>query len=545
MQYRTKRVKINKPFILGALALIPLLMITGLWFSQSAADEQIKRRTEIVVPYVEYEWWMLRWEDNAIACRIFADHEGKPNSDEFLIYCGKNLYEDWYETQPCKELKDGGGNTSLCDGFYLHQIASEVLTKTVTVDLPLPEAFISIDGCTPTPPENICPEIPNLLITAEEPLPNERIVAIEGEYNKIPFRCESSECLIPMRPTVLEGATVTFWAESSFGDKTYDYSALVRVVDSGVTNVEDEGGWHIDLMSSQMTSDLSNSCAQIWGAFPPVGPPPDWLSTPGDTRLLASDQPFTFLAGRLISAGIVDALDCPSGGIDGNGYANTCGLDKAREDVEHWQNRFDAQIIDVALETGIPAQLMKNLFAKESQFWPGAFTNNIEEFGLGQLTEIGADTVLLWNREFFTQFCPFVLDAESCAKGYANLDEEDQKMLRGALALDASASCEDCPLGIDLTQADFSINIFAQTLHANCKQVSQLVTNESGKTPGEVSNYEDLWRLTLANYHSGPGCLSEAIDSVPSSLRLNWNNIAPQLEDECPGTVEYVEEITE
>jgi hypothetical protein len=38
-----------------------------------------------------------------------------------------------------------------------------------------------------------------------------------------------------------------------------------------------------------------------------------------------------------------------------------------------WQNQFDERIMEVALETGVPAQLMKNLFAKESQFWPGVF----------------------------------------------------------------------------------------------------------------------------------------------------------------------------
>lgn len=510
---------------------------------QGAADEELQRRTEIVIPYIEYEWWMLSWEDNSIVCQVLADHEGMPTSDELYIYCGEDLYEDWYETEACEEAETAQGDISTCEGYYLHQIASETLTKTVTVDLPLPEAFISIEGCTPTPPENICQEIPQLHITGEEPLPNEVIVAIEGEYNTIPFRCDSSECLVPMRPTTLDGTTVTFWAESSYGDTSPQYSALVRVVDTGVTDVAGEGGWYIDLMSTQWHATDSNSCAQSWGAFPPVGSPPEWLSTPGDSRLLASDEPFTFLAGRLITSGIVDALDCPGGGLDELGYANTCGLEHSREDVEHWQNRFDARIVEVAMDTGIPAQLMKNLFAKESQFWPGAFKNEIDEFGLGQLTEIGADTVLLWNTEFFSQFCPLVLDVESCAIGYANLEEDDQKMLRGALALDAAASCEDCPLGIDLTQADFTISIFAETLQANCEQIGQIVTNATGVTPGEASNYNDLWRLTLANYHAGPGCISNAVNDLPNSLALDWTNLAPLIEDECPGTVEYVDSI--
>jgi len=53
----------------------------------------------------------------------------------------------------------------------------------------------------------------------------------------------------------------------------------------------------------------------------------------------------------------------------------------------------------VAKESGVPAHLLKNMwFAKESQFWPGASSKT--DVGLGQLTEKGADTTLMWNPLF-------------------------------------------------------------------------------------------------------------------------------------------------
>ena len=68
--------------------------------------------------------------------------------------------------------------------------------------------------------------------------------------------------------------------------------------------------------------------------------------------------------------------------------------------VTAWQNQFDEIILNVARDTGVPAHLLKNMFAIESQFWPGA--SNKTDIGLGQLTPEGADTTLMWNPPFFT-----------------------------------------------------------------------------------------------------------------------------------------------
>jgi hypothetical protein len=148
-----------------------------------------------------------------------------------------------------------------------------------------------------------------------------------------------------------------------------------------------------------------------------------WLKSPKQPTLLTSDGAYYYLAGRLISQGIVDASHCSSTGLLPNGYADACGLEAAAPQVIAWQNQFDERIVQVSKETGVPAQLMKNLFAQESQFWPGVFKVPYE-FGLGQITDKGADTILIWNPTFYAQFCPLVLAQDSCDKGYLNLPSE-------------------------------------------------------------------------------------------------------------------------
>jgi hypothetical protein len=210
----------------------------------------------------------------------------------------------------------------------------------------------------------------------------------------------------------------------------------------------------VDVLSSQWRGGQVES-QQIWQAFPGWWAA-FWLSTPDDQVFLSTGEPLQYLAGRLIFQGLVDATECPNNGLLENGYADACGLSKARPMVDLWQNQFDPRILAVAQESGLPAQLLKNLFAQESQFWPGVF-RVAKEYGLGQLTDTGADAVLLWNDSFYNQFCPLVLAEEACARGYLRLDENERAILRGALAVQANADCANCPTGIDLTHANFSV----------------------------------------------------------------------------------------
>jgi hypothetical protein len=526
------------------VTLVSLLWGTGnVQASDGTEPETVSRSTSITVSYTRYEWWLLRWDTSQLVCQIFVDHSALPSADEIWIDCGSNIYSQWINTPPCIGLADGSANPSECAGLYLFYVGSQPAERTIEVELPAPNVWVELIGCTPRPPDNLCPTIPSLYFTGEEPLPNEEITALHVLIPGQQFDCLGSTCTVALRPTLLTGMEVEFWADSSFGDSSEHFTAQVRVIDSGVSSSPDMDGWYVDILSSQWKGYQIASCAQVWQAFPPLGGPPAWLSTPEVPELLATNIPYSYLAGRLISQGLVDASACPGGGLLPNGYADACGLELARPMIEGWQNRFDLEIIQTAQETGVPAQLMKNIFAQESQFWPGVFRVP-NEFGLGQLTDNGAETLLLWNPTFYEQFCPLVLDASVCERGYIYLDAESQAILRGALALQANADCPSCPAGIDLTNAEFSINLFAQTLLANCEQVAQIVYNATGQIAGQVSSYEELWKYTVANYHIGPGCLSYALyNAWAARATMDWEHVSDYLTEPCESVIPYVENV--
>ncbi len=509
-----------------------------------AADEPYNRQTEIVTAFTQYEWWLSRWSDNRLVCRIYTDHEGWPTPNEIQTYCGQTLYQQWQNTQPCSQATEGDGEG--CSGLYLHQIAATPQERTVVIDLPEPEVWLALSGCGDSLSANVCAHLPTLVLTAEEPLPNEYITAINGTLDGKAFSCPGSRCEIPLKATDTRGAQVIFWADSSYGDSSRKYEALIRVVDTGVPSEGGSAGWYVDVLSERWNGgEPPSSCAQGWESFPALGEPLPWLANPEEPEALVSREPYVYLAGRLIAYGLADASICPDGGLLPNGWASACGLETARESVDAWQNRFNAQIIAAAQEFNLPAQLLKNLFAQESQFWPGAVRDlKIQEFGMGHLTEQGADAVLLWNPDFFARFCPLVLDAEACALGYDALAEEDKAVLRGAVTLSVNPSCETCPSGIDLSQLDFSIRVFAQTINANCAQAGQVVENVTGRVPGQAASYEDLWRFTLANYHAGPGCLYHALQNTrKAGDNLTWENVSRHFEPGCQTAVTFVENV--
>jgi len=513
-------------------------------YNTPTPEEEYRRTTNITVDYTAHEWWLVRWKDNEITCRFMIDHTGWPTADDVKTWCGTSKANEWLNAKPCTDA-----NTSNCSGAYLSYYQSYTKEREIEVELPLPQVWLAISNCEQTTPANTCASLPNLRLIGEESLANEAVIRIQGTIDGEPFSCPSDVCDLPLWPTGSNGVQIEFWADSSFGDSSEVYDALVRVQPWGdFTNPEgnsfDQKLWYVDVISSQWRGATAATCSETWQVFPAIGGPPPWLLTPEDAGALYSNIPLYYLAGMLINSGEVDAQFCPDGGLTRNMVANECGVQEAASQVIEWQNSFDEEILAAANETGVPAQLLKNIFSRESQFWPGIYST-YKEAGFGQLTENGADTVLLWNPSFFHQFCPLVLSQERCDLGFGNISDDEQAMLRGALVSKVNSSCADCEVGIDLSQANFSIRIFAEGLIANCEQVGKIIRNTTSKDPGQVSNYEDLWRFTLTNYNAGSGCLSTAIQAAYRQYGyLTWDNVSSRLETACIGAIAYVDDIT-
>ncbi len=480
-----------------------------------------------------YEWWVTRWEDHRVVCTVTVYHEGLPSLDEVAQNCGLDTAQTWQDTPWCA---DGIS----CQGVYLQLHHAGWRRYTVTVSVPPPQVWLQMtpeSDCRPMDAGVICASPPMLRLEAEDPHPEGEVVRVAGALAGISFSCEGARCDVSLAEVSAQGDDLFFWADSSLGDRSPRYRARVRVTRQTVDRRE---AWRVDVLSVQWRGPLA-ACSEVWDAFPAWSGLPDWLSSPD---ALTTDQPYTLLAGQLIIAGLVDASACPQGGVGPDGAATPCGLEQARRAVAAWQNRFDPAIARAARAEGVPAALLKRLFAQESQFWP-EITTSAGEYGLGQLTLAGVDALLLWSPQTYDEVCPSVLGEAVCRKGYATLSAEDQALLRGAVLRELIVPvCAGCDSPFDEEVAQRSVTLFARALRANCIQVDRVVRDVTRRDPGSVSSLEDLWRMTLLNYNAGPGCLSQAVQEAWVQGSLDWDAVVRALPPGCRGAVDYVHRLT-
>jgi hypothetical protein len=534
------------PFFVLGLALAVLLLggaREAVYASTLNSDDEPTgpdRFTTIQVQVGIHEWWLTAWADNEIHCVVVIEHEDIPTHDEVFNRCGKELYDRWVKESQACDLEEYW----LCKGFYWQLVREETVGREVIVPLPDAQVLVSLEDCDEDESGWCTNEFPRLVLTGEEPLPDESITRIQGLVGDDAFVCDGSRCDFLLNATPVEGIKIVFWASSTYGDTSPTFEATVRVVttDDSQRLVQKR---YVDVLSTQWIGKPHATCSLAWQSFPPSDGLPAWLSNPENPADLQSEVAYVYLAGNLILQGQVNVEACLDGGVYADGTATPCGAETARFAVSEWQNRFDVLIFDVARKSEVPAQLLKNLFSRESPFWPGIF-NERDDVGLGQLTEHGADTALMWNPAFYNEFCPLVLDKSLCeSRGYAELSRTNQALLRGALLQSVDASCPECPLGINLERADASVAIFARTLLANCEQAGKIVQNVTGQPAGNVASYEDLWKFTLVNYNAGAGCLGDSMQVVRArGLDMTWENVSENFLPGCQPVVQYVEDIT-
>jgi hypothetical protein len=483
-----------------------------------------------------YNWYIARWSDQTILCKVAAQHTGTPTSAEIKAQCGEAIHAAWQTTPPCL------GVQSQCAGVYL--FFSNILTwePPKPEDTAVPEVRLSLAGCEPELPANWCAELPALDFALDfgEAEPSTAVVGMILLDKK--SACIAEPCRLALFQTPPDGLWFQFWSELPDGRKSEVFWARLRVLPAYSPNDPDLLGWRVDLISTQWVGHGPACCGLQWAAFPPLTGLPHWLSTPDTAAALATQEAYYFLAGSLLKSALADGSACPANGVLPSGFASECGMNAAVPQVLWWQNAYDVFLLEAARDAGVPAVLLKRLIARESQFWPAGL--NGYERGLGHLTEGGADTLLLWNPNYYSQLCPQALSIERCTEGYATLTESEQTLLRAKVLEVASAWCETCPGGVDMQKLDASVDALAQTLAANAGQAGQILRLVTGKKPGEVASYEDLWKFSLVNYNAGAGCLAEAVKAAwPGKSSLTWIAVSEKLPPHCQGAIDYVESL--
>ncbi|HUH98247.1 MAG TPA: S8 family serine peptidase [Anaerolineales bacterium] len=281
----------------------------------------------------------------------------------------------------------------------------------------------------------------------------------------------------------------------------------------------------------------------IWNAR--TNDAPAFLRMLDNPHSLYSEYGLSTLAGHLINDGVVDAQGCPRRGLQPTGKANDCGVQRAVSATDFWQNRYNASILNSSQKTGVPPILIKNIFIYESQFWPQTVYINTSEFGLGHLTQMGADSLLRWNYPFYDSFCTAQLSADRCQKVYVEQPDYVQALLQGLVIQQVNVDCSECAYSLDLTRAESSIPIFADTLVANANLVKHYIKLYTGSDAADTAGYEDLWDFALASYNAGPGCFRDALlRTIYSNASLTWKNLSAKLDPGCQGAVAYVDFIS-
>ena len=385
---------------------------------------------------------------------------------------------------------------------------------------------------------------PYVILKAFSSRPRAESITIRGFINSQEFVCPGSSCVMYLE------------SSSRFDFRAYsDQGAVSEEVIASVSVTKTQTGYLVSIDSVNQFTTFRNACANIWGVYDEDSVTwDDFVQSPSE---LNTKKTLHTLATQLLLKGIVDASDCPAGGLSLSlNWPTACGLERAESKMLEWQNQYDEYIWMASRDEGFPPKILKTLIEIESQFWPGNSRFYLDEFGLGQLNQLGVDVLLRQDPTLYQQVCPDVL--ADCSHPYLSLDRAQQAMIRGAVVKLADATCADCEYGLDLNKAKQSVSLLAKVLVANCQQVDSILSmvvvpdedvdaatataavatvQAGGENPS--TKYEDLWRFTLLSYHSGSSCFQQAVIATKKDKRpVDWENLSKKLK--CKGGEDYV-----
>jgi hypothetical protein len=504
--------------LLVSLALMLVLLAWPL--PGRAQDDPRTFRQQVQVQAAH--WQLLRWSDGFVACNLYVAHAGQPTYEDVRYSCGVRVAQTWVTTPACFPAQYGG-SSARCKGLMLRYLGSETRTETKIVQLPkITMRLLVTGGCLPG---QWCDSRPGLKLVADEPVEGYEILRVNVRVVNAEksFMGNSGEIRLP--PTDENGEWLEYWAESDFGDQSERFQVRYRAYSSVQAGRQ---LYRFDLLNDEWAATLPAG-ALLWQMFPPASTDlPKLFEQPLSAGYLATTNRYALLAGQLIRKGLVDATSCSDRGLLTNGAASACGERAAADAVLAWQNRYDSQIYAAGLKYNVPARVLKGVIAQESQFWPDS--PDPYERGLGYVTENGVSMLLLWNLDYYAQACLPIYGRAGCAAGYSAMREDRQIILRRAV--------------FDRIGTDAEIDLLAAMLYASASQTGQLVQNVTRADPTDATTYEDMWKMTVANYYAGSGCLGNALRaSLSEKYPLKWEMLASHLEGACVIADDYVHRV--
>ena len=229
---------------------------------------------------------------------------------------------------------------------------------------------------------------PYVLLTAFSSTVRANSVVINGYMNTDEFVCSQFPCMVYLQAS----SRFVFRAYSTTGQSSDEVIASVSIN-------QDQNGYLVHVDSVNQFTSFVDSCSVIWG----VGDLENarWDDFVQFPYQLNTQKTYHTLATQLILSGAVDTKDCPYGGLGtGLSWPTACGLEKATNAMIEWQNQYDDRIWLASKDQGIPPKILKSLLGIESQFWPGNSRFYIDEYGLGQVNQMGVDVLLRSDFQF-------------------------------------------------------------------------------------------------------------------------------------------------